>query len=534
MKKVNISYERTNFFSKVVLDYLNEAKELKSFYNLPPALSSFPETIEKIKLRHNNRESVSETLLKQHTRLFAEKNLGAVRASIELLRDKNTFTVTTAHQPNLFLGPLYVIYKTISTIVLAKKLNENFPNYRFVPVFWLGSEDHDKNELNHIQLFGKTFTWNTAQQGAFGRMSTSSLRPWVNEIKLKLGESDAAKELAEALDDCYVKERNIGAATRKFLYHFFAEDGLVVVDGDDRELKKHFAPIVEKEITEGFSFKTVSESNERFSIHYDTQISPREINLFYLNDEVRERIVKEEDGYKVLNTSLSFSKEEMISLIHSAPEKFSPNVILRPVYQETILPDVAVIGGGAEVTYWLQLKSLFDELQQPFPLVFLRNSALWIDAVSAARIEKIHITEEQLFNDADAIVNQYVESQTGESISLEDEMQRITAAFNDAIERALKIEPTLKGAFESEKVRVIKMLEGFEDRLLKAAKRKDETSVQQIKNLKEKLFPSNSLQERHDNFMSIYSRLGKNFIEELKLHLDPLEKSFVVLSEEVS
>src|SRR5438132_9568937 len=226
MKKALLPYEQTGYFSKVVTDYLSEATALKPFYNLPPEISSFPQIIEQKKSDVIHRAVVSNVLMKQHARIFAEKNLQEVRSNIESLKNENTFTVTTAHQPNLFLGPLYMIYKTVSTILIAKKLNETFPQHHFIPVFWLGSEDHDKEELNHIHLFAKKFVWNTAQQGAFGRMSTSSLRPWLNEIKLKLGDSSAAKELGDALDDAYETEKSIAAATRKFLYHFFSEDGL--------------------------------------------------------------------------------------------------------------------------------------------------------------------------------------------------------------------------------------------------------------------------------------------------------------------
>ncbi|MBS1658462.1 MAG: bacillithiol biosynthesis cysteine-adding enzyme BshC [Bacteroidetes bacterium] len=532
MKKLLIPFEETGYFSKVVLDYLSESPALKPFYVLPPKLSSFPFAIELKKKNYQHRDILPAILLKQHARLMLDKNIESVIENINSLESPNTFTVTTAHQPNLFLGPLYTIYKAITTILITQKLNETYRDQHFVPVFWLGSEDHDKEELNHIHLFGKTFTWNTAQSGAFGRMSTSSLRPWVQELKDKLGEGPVAVELSQALDDAYVKERTIAAATRKFLYHFFADDGLVVVDGDDAALKRLFLPVLEKEITEQYSFRIVNRSNEKFAIHYENQISPREINLFYLDEGIRERLVREDDGFKVLNTSMTFSREQLLKLLHDSPEKFSPNVILRPVYQETILPDVAVVGGGAEVTYWLQLKPLMEEMQMPFPLVFLRNSVLWIDAQQSTRIQRLQLSPEDLFNSADDIINKFVEQQSGDLISLEEQMLRVSAAFDDAMKPMMLIDPTLKGPFEAEKTRTLKGLEMLEERLRKAAKRRDETAVMQIRNLREKLFPSNSLQERHDNFMSIYSRTGRSFLDELKSALDPFDRMFTVLVEE--
>lgn len=532
MKKAFLPYEQTGYFSKVIIDYLKGAAELESFYNLPPQISSIPEIIEQKKSDPPDREVVCSALLKQHAKLFSEKNLPAVLSNIESLRFPHAFTVTTAHQPSLFLGPLYVIYKTVSVIVMAEKLNAEYPQHHFVPVFWMGSEDHDKEELNNIHLFGKNFVWNTAQQGAFGRMSPSSLRPWVNEIKEKLGDSPAAKELSEALDDAYVREKTIGAATRKFLYHFFEEDGLVIVDGDDPELKKLFIPVLEKEIREQFSFHSLTRSNEKFAIHYEPQITPREINLFYLDEGIRERIVKDGNQFMVLNTSVSFSQEEIEKLIHSSPEKFSPNVALRPVYQETVLPDVVVVGGGAEVTYWLQLKIMFDELKKPLPIVMLRNSVLWIDQAYSMRMEKLNIKPEELFHSTHDLINHFIEKETGNQFSLKEEIRRVVSAFDDAVQRTMLIDQSLKGSFESEKIRVVKTLEQLEDRLLKAAKRKDETSVNQIRIMREKLFPENKLQERYDNFMMLYSKHGKNFIDELKLNLDPFEQKFTALIED--
>jgi uncharacterized protein YllA (UPF0747 family) len=163
-------------------------------------------------------------------------------------------------------------------------------------VYWMGSEDHDKEELNHIHLFGKTITWNTDQQGAFGRMHTTSLDLLIKDIETVLGDSEDAKRCAELLRSCYLEEETIAAATRKILYHFFAADGLVIVDGDDAALKKIFLPIMEKELREEFSFPIVNSASEAFSKNYASQIAPREINLFYLDENVRQRIVKKESG----------------------------------------------------------------------------------------------------------------------------------------------------------------------------------------------------------------------------------------------
>jgi uncharacterized protein YllA (UPF0747 family) len=158
----------------------------------------------------------------------------------------------------------------------------------------------------------------------------------------RTGDSDYAKKCGELLEDCYLEEQTIAKATRKMLYHFFAEDGLVIVDGDDAILKRLFMPVIENELLDQFSFPVVNESIRNFSENYPSQISPREINLFYLDAELRQRIVKEGDKWKVLNTGLAFSEEQLKDLIHSQPEKFSPNVVSAPDVPGTRPPQYCI------------------------------------------------------------------------------------------------------------------------------------------------------------------------------------------------
>lgn len=531
MKKIVLPYADTGYFSKAVTDYLSGSDQLKSFYQFPPSLASFPELIKQRSASPGNRQVLHDALIKQHKNFRDSQSFRHVFENMASLQHPNTFTVVTAHQPNLFLGPLYLIYKIISTINLAKRLNKEFPSNHFVPVYWMGSEDHDKDELNHIHLFGKKLEWNTDQQGAFGRMKTASLDSLIKEISAVLGDSEDAKRCAELLQSCYLEEERIASATRKLLYHFFATDGLIIIDGDDHELKKLFIPVLEKELFEQFSFPIVTERSAVFSKNYPTQIAPREINLFYLDEGMRQRIVKENDRWIVLNTPLSFSEAEIKNLVESQPEKFSPNVVLRPVYQEAVLPNIAFIGGGAEVTYWMQLKSVFEAAKVPFPMLLLRNSVLWIDHNNASRMEKLHISPQQIFKPAEVIINNYLQKQSGGPIALGEEKQTLNELMEYVLKQVMQVDASLKGAVEAEKAKMVKSMEAIEDKLRRAAKKKEELGVQQIQTLREKLFPENSLQERHENFLSFYLRTGDHFFEALKLHLDPLELQFTILSE---
>ncbi len=531
MKKTFIDYEGTGYFSSVVIDYLKQDPVLRPFYAFEPSAEGITEAARLRSREQRPRQQVSNALLRQHAKLLTEKELPAVHQNIERLSQPQTVTITVAHQPSLFLGPLFFFYKLISVINAAEIMNQLDPEHVYVPVYWMGSEDHDKEEHNHIYLFGKQLTWNTAQQGAFGRMSTSSLRPWIQEIKERLGSAPAAQDLMTALEDAYTKERTIAAATRRFIYHFLGGYGLVVVDGDDTELKKLFAPLIKKELTDQFSYWTLTRSNERFCAHYEPQILPREINLFLLGEDFRSRIVREGASFRLHDRDESFSLTELLTWADQHPERFSPNVVLRPLYQETILPDAAMVGGGAELTYWLQLHEVMKEAGIRPPALLLRNSIMWIDSVHAGRIEKVQLHIHDLFLPTDTIIQKYLEQQMGLVISLQQEMDTVQQIYDAILKKVLDMDGSLKGPLEAERSRTLKGIEQLEDRLRKAAKRKEEAGVLHIKSLKEKLFPSGKLQERHDNFMNLYSRLGREFIEILKREINPFQFQFTVLIE---
>lgn len=530
MKKSLVPYDKTGYFSKAFIDYLNGAESLHQFYIYPPERSSFHKIIGEGR-PHINRDILHQAVIAQHE--ASDKNsLKHVLQNIDLLKDDRSFTVTTAHQPNLFLGPLYLVYKIISVINRAKELSKEFPSHHFIPVYWMGSEDHDKEELNHIHLFGKAFTWNTGQEGAFGRMKTDSLSTLIEEIRITLGESENAEACITLLKDSYLQESTIAAATRKLLYHFFAKDGLVIVDGDDVTLKRLFIPVIEKEVLQQVSFPIVSESIERFTQIYPSQIITREINFFFLEDNLRQRIVKEGDQWKVLNTGLSFSKEELKALIHEHPEKFSPNVIMRPVYQVWTLPDISFDGGSSEVIYWLQLKPLFDHFKLPFPIVMPRNSALWIDAGNGIRMDKLGISPENIFLPPEILIRHYLENESGDLISLESQKALLDKLMQETLNKVTAVDSSLKGSVEAEKTKMNKSLEALEEKLRKALKKKEETAIRQIEGLKEKLFPANGLQERHDNFAPYYVRHGEKFLDHLKSNFNPFDNQFTVLMEE--
>jgi bacillithiol biosynthesis cysteine-adding enzyme BshC len=383
----------------------------------------------------------------------------------------------------------------------------------------MASEDHDFAEISSFNLFGKTFKWETEQKGAVGRMYPAELQAIFNELS----------EKPVIFEEAYLKNTTLSNAARQYMHHLFGSEGLISIDADDAALKGTFSEIIKDDLLNNSANEIVTKtSNELNEMGYHTQITPREINFFYLQDGLRERIVKEGNVYKVLNSELSFSESEILQILYNQPQKFSPNVVLRPLYQETILPNLAYIGGPSEVPYWLQLKGIFDHYGEQFPLLMPRNFALVINQASQKRLDKLGITAEELFADDVSLRRSYVERNSENSLSLAFEIDDVSEVFERILKKSLAIDQTMKGAVEAEKSKIISSLENLEKRIKKAEERNQETSVTQLLALKQKLFPDGGLQERKENFLNFYLN-DKDFIKKLIEAFDPIDYSFNII-----
>jgi bacillithiol biosynthesis cysteine-adding enzyme BshC len=383
----------------------------------------------------------------------------------------------------------------------------------------MASEDHDFAEIASFNLFGKKYTWETAQTGAVGRMNPSELASILNELNEKSPIFEAA----------YLQSNTLADAVRTYMHELFGQYGLITIDADEAALKAVFAPMMQQDLIQQKGFTIVNQTTQQLvELGYKTQISPREINLFYLDNQQRERIVQEGEDFVVQNTYLRFSSAEMLALLASNPERFSPNVVMRPLYQEVILPNLAYIGGPSEVPYWLQLCDLFKENDVDFPALIPRNFALIVNEVSAKKAEKIGISIEELFLDEAKLRKDFVEKNSVNSLSLATENESMTAVFEQILQKAILIDKTLEGGVMAERQKAINALENLEKRIKKAEERNQETAVSQLLTLKNKLFPEGGLQERKENFMNFYLN-DAAFIQKLIDVFQPLDFKFNIL-----
>lgn len=535
-----ISYKDTGFFSSAITDYIAGKPELAPFYGNKPGLEGFADLL-KTKKVIADRAILANVLNEQYQIIAKYARIWdagfsvpePVKQNIEKLRLDNTYTITTGHQLNIFAGPLYFIYKIVTAIKLAQQLKDRHPDKDFVPVYWMASEDHDFAEISYTYIGGKKVHWWLDASGATGRINPDTMRQALNQYKGVLGMEHFGPELAEIVETAYTRFDKLADATRYMVNALFGRYGLVIIDADNSRLKRQFVPIIERDIIEQNSFKNISTTNQKLQeLGVHIQVNPREINFFYMKGgTLRERLVFEDGAYKVLDTEIQFSEAELKQEIATHPERFSPNVVKRPLYQECILPNIAYVGGGAEVVYWLELKANFDFYQVDFPILILRNSAMVVRKGSAGKIKRMELQMADLFHPTDAIKNNWVKKHSDNQLSLQEDWQQLQKVFDQIKVNASRIEPTLVPATDAVQVRLKKAIDNLEKKLVKAEKHNYQTRLEQIDQIKEELFPNGGLQERTENFGMLYVRWGQNFIDELIRHFEPLDFEFAVLTE---
>lgn len=522
-----ISYLNSGYFSPLMYDYLEEKLNLQSLYNRFPNLENFEAQIKEKKTNYTNenRAVLVSVLQKQYSKISVS---GLTHQNIEALSDANTFTVTTGHQLNLFSGPLYFLYKIISTINLTKELKAKYPSQNFVPIYWMATEDHDFDEINYFNFKGRKFRWNKESTGPVGRLSTEGLADFYEVYSHELGSGKNAEAIKKLFQQSYLNHSNLADATRFLANKLFGEYGLVILDADNPDLKQAFIPYIKEEITQHTSHQKVLETIEKLK-DYTVQVNPREINLFYMQDDLRERLIFENGTFKVNNTKMEFSESEILSLLENHPEKFSPNVIMRPLYQEVILPNLCYIGGGGEIAYWLELNSFFDAVKVTFPILLLRNSVLLATEKQAKKADKLGLSWSDLFSKQADLMNKKVKSLDDFSIDLSIQKDLLKNQFHYLHSLAQKTDKSFLGAVKAQEVKQTKGLENLEKRLLKAQKKKHSDELERITDLQNELFPNKSLQERQTNFSEFYIENGEKLIAGLIKQLKPLETNFDII-----
>lgn len=482
--------------------YLNQDARLQSLVTFFPSVEAFRQQIEYRKKIPCNRSLLADTLSRQYNQLPQK---AATDLAIAALRDADCFTITAAHQNALLHGPLYNLIKCLQIIRLCRELKAAYSAFTFVPVFWLGSEDHDIDELNHIHSQGKTYRWISEQSGAVGRFSPAGLQSVYDEL-FQDGQLSASlfSFLTESLQRC----TDFATHTTELLHHWLGEEGLLVLNADEHACKAAFRPVMEKELFSSVAKQQMQETLQHLQQHFTVQANPREINLFYLLPEGRHRIERKGNTFSLSGTGIQFTAEEIRQELHERPERFSPNVILRPLYQELLLPNLAFVGGAGELSYWLELKSLADHLQISFPLLCPRSSITLLNSSQQRKGEKLPIHPADWFCTREQLIRRLMANLSPFS-GFQTETAALQQVFAAIISKAETIDPTLKGAAAAEEKKVLQSVAHIEQKIRKAEKQKHQTLLTQAETLQEQLLPGGHFQERSMSTLEYLCRCGE-------------------------
>ncbi len=528
MKITHCNFGEISQFSPTDVAIATQDSRLDKFIKYTPTMDSFGQVIEDKKKDTTDRKLLVQVLKEQYKHYVTDTEKG--ENLVNLLSNEKTFTITTAHQPVLFTGPLYVIYKIISAVKMTRNLQSAYPEYHFVPIFISGGEDHDFEEMNHMNLFGKEIIWNNEENGSVARMSTKSLGPALEELKEILGTSPSAERIYELFHKTHTAHEVYGTAFCDLINGIFSEIGIVVLNMDHPALKRKMIPIFKDELIDHHSMTLVRETQDKIEeAGFKPQAYVREINLFLLDKGRRDRIELVDGKYTVVDTDITYSQEEILDLLQESPERFSPNVVMRPLYQETILPNLAYIGGGGELAYWIERKSQFAHFDLNFPMLIRRDSCLWVEGSVTKRINKLGLTLSDFFKEETVLIKEYVTAAAENEFKLGKEKGQLIQIFKGIEEKAKAIDPTLRSAIAAEAKNQLKSLEKIEDRMRRTEKQKHDIAIGQIKTVLDKLFPHGSLQERKINFLNFYFRDPENYLSNLMEAFDPLDTRLKVI-----
>ena len=533
MEKQLLTYKSTRQFSDLVLDYLEGRHQLRPFFNRAPDLEQVKAQIQEKSQNFSpsSRAKLVQALIGQYQDFFLGESFDQrVKLAIQALSSEKTFTVTTGHQLNLFTGPLYFLYKIFGAINLAEQYAAQNPGYRFLPVFWLASEDHDFEEIAHFRTGAHKINWPKQGAGPVGRLMCTDLDEVLNTLDKLWGGTVIGRSMLDLFKSVYIPELTLAQATRKLVHELFKDYDLIIIDGDDAVLKSEFTSIMRHELTENGCSQAIEKTTQALTLKgYHKQVHPREINLFYCDSGLRERIIATESGFAIDQTEMRFTQEELLNLLERRPELFSPNALLRPLYQERVLPNLAYIGGGAEVAYWAQLKDCFATNALTYPMVYLRNSISLIPAKLISKLRRINLEISDLFLPMDELSRRYVARNSGLEIDFSAQITHLKKQFEQLYLMAKQTDASFMGAVGAQEKKQIKGLERLQQRLMRAEKRKHAQDIQRLAKMREWLFPEGTLQERKENMSWGLTQIGPEFLALLKNHIDPSDHRFTLL-----
>jgi len=517
----------TGLFSKLICDFINSDSRIKPFLNSFLSLNSIQSNLS---VENDNRDILSSVIKEQYNQtVFLNSEMSFVNSNISKLSNKNTYTITTGHQLNIFLNPLFLIYKITSIIAYTNYLNNEIKTHHFVPCFWMATDDHDFDEIKTLSLYGKNYDWDVKGKNAVGNLSSQSILNLLTQIQPLLNTTSHGQELFDIYKHAYTKNHNYADATRSLLSALFGDYGLVVVDANHPKLKKIFIPHFQAEVTDSFVYSSITQTNQLIKKIYKPQINALKENIFYLHNEIRSKIHCNEHTYYTDDHTINWSLSELLDEIAEFPERFSPNVFLRTLYQECIMPNIIYVGGPSETSYWLQLKNMFDVRKTHYPLLGLRSHFLIVPKKISDLTNRLNLTELDLFKEYNDQLKKIIINQS--SLTLDSESIMFNNQFIEMEKRLNSIKGFPIQSFYVFQKRFQTEFDRLKSKILKFEKIKNKDLENQIGLINDAVFPNNLIQERIGSFIPYYIKYGKDFFNSLIKESSIFDNKYTILKE---
>ncbi|MCH8326115.1 MAG: bacillithiol biosynthesis cysteine-adding enzyme BshC [Bacteroidetes bacterium] len=541
---MHLNYKEIPGYAKIFLDYVYNFEKVNRFYkinfrNKDKYLPHFKKVAESFSSRQFN---LSEIISEQYLHFSPSDK---THNNIEKLKSNKTLAVVTGQQLGILGGPLYTIYKTLTTIKLCEYLSERYSDFNFVPVFWLEGDDHDFNEVSSIGILNLENKFQVIDYGekisndddriSVGKINfTEDINLFFEEIERTIRTTEFTKDILNRLKDFYKPGNSFKDAFKQILYSLFDKYGLLVLDPQDSKIKEILKPIFKKEISD---FRTHTEQIIKVSATleelYQAQIKVKPVNLFYSDDSGRFLIEPTDEGFRLKGKHVKFTLDELIDLIETEPQNFSPNVLLRPICQDYILPTAFYVGGPSEIAYFAQLLPMYNIFNIEEPIIFPRSSATLLEKGIQKSIDKFNLNLKDVF-----VKNNQLEEKIITSISNDntDELfkkvkDEFEITFDKLKEKLFQLDKTLGDASSKTQQKIFRYLEELKSKAENAVKRKHETSIRQINKISSSLYPNSDLQERSLNFIYFENKYGSDILNKIydELEIDKFEHQIIEL-----
>jgi len=511
------------------LDYLYEFENVQEYYkhnfrnkdNYLPLFKSISENRKKHSL------DLTSILNKQYSKL--NNVSGKTSRNIELLNNEKTIAIVTGQQLGIFSGPLYTLYKIITSIRLSNQFNERYDEYKFVPVFWLEGDDHDFNEVRSINLFDndnsiinlgykEEISNDDAKQSIGKIIFDESLNDFFSLFENNLRDTEFKNELVSELKECYQVGKTFKQSFKELIFWLFDEYGLIIFDPQGPQVKSLLKPIFKKEVTD-FTTHTqkLIQVSAKLEESYHAQVKVKPVNLFYHTDDGRYSVEPVDDIFKLRRKRKQFTKEEILTEIENSPERFSPNVLLRPICQDYLLPTGLYIAGPSEISYFSQVTPLYDFYNIITPIIYPRSSVTIVEKNIAAALDKYDLTLNDIFPGFDELKEKVISGLSENDIekAFKESLTEIELTFDRLKENLFAVDKTLVDASSKYRGRVVSLINELKSKAVKAKEMKHETTIRQLTRISNLLYPLGNLQEREINFTYFYNKYGKDFIKKI-------------------